>query len=127
VRLYATYRFHREAAMQLLSTLFIRLTSRKVGQDRFGNTYWEARGRRDSYGRPMRRVLYAKEAQASAVPAEWWGWLHNTTENPLPEDAPRRPWQKEHLPNMTGTSEAWRPVNPAANRGGDYEAWTPGR
>jgi NADH:ubiquinone oxidoreductase subunit len=79
--------------MQLLSTLFIRLTSRQVGQDRFGNTYWEARGRRDSYGRPMRRVLYAKEAQASAVPAEWWGWLHHTTENPLPEDAPRRPWQ----------------------------------
>jgi hypothetical protein len=28
---------------------------------------------------------------------------------------------------MTGTSEAWRPVNPVANRGGDYEAWTPGR
>ena len=45
--------------MQLLSTFFIRLTSRQVGQDRFGNTYWEARSRRDSYGRPMRRVLYA--------------------------------------------------------------------
>lgn len=113
--------------MQLLSTFFIRLTSRQVGQDRFGNTYWEARSRRDSYGRPMRRVLYAKEAQASAVPAEWWGWLHHTTENPLPEDAPRHPWQKEHRPNMTGTAEAWRPVNASARRGGDYEAWTPGR
>ena len=113
--------------MQLLNTLFIRLTSRQVGKDRFGNTYWEARSRRDSYGRPMRRVLFAKEAQASAVPPEGWGWLHFTTENPLPEDAPRRPWQKEHIPNMTGTAEAWRPVNPVASRGGDYEAWTPGR
>ena len=113
--------------MQLLSTLMIRLTSRQIGKDRLGNTYWEARGRRDSYGRPMRRVLFAKEAQASAVPAEWWGWLHHTTEQPLPEDAPRRAWQKEHRPNMTGTPEAWRPVNPAAQRGGDYEAWAPGR
>ena len=48
VRLYATGSFHQETAMQLLSTLFIRLTSRQVGQDRFGNTYWEARSRRDS-------------------------------------------------------------------------------
>ena len=113
--------------MQFLDTLFIRFTSRKVGQDRFGNSYWEARSRRDSYGRAMRRVLFAKEVQASAVPAEWWGWLHHTTEQPLPEDAPRRAWQKEHRPNMTGTAEAWRPASTSANRGGDYEAWTPGR
>lgn len=127
VRLCILFRLHRKAAMQFLTTLMIRLTSRQVGKDRLGNTYWEARSRRDSYGRPMRRVLFAKEAQASAVPAEWWGWLHHTTEQPLPEDAPRRAWQKEHRPNMTGTAEAWRPANPAAQRGGDYEAWTPGR
>jgi NADH:ubiquinone oxidoreductase subunit len=40
------------------------------------------------------------------VPAEWWGWLHHTTVQPLPEDAPRHAWQKEHRPNMTGTAEA---------------------
>ena len=34
--------------MQLLSTLIIRVTSRQIGKDRLGNTYWEARGRRDS-------------------------------------------------------------------------------
>jgi NADH:ubiquinone oxidoreductase subunit len=113
--------------MQFLDTLFIRFTSRKVGQDRFGNSYWEARSRRDSYGRAMRRVLFAKEVQASAVPAEWWGWLHHTTVQPLPEDAPRHAWQKEHRPNMTGTAEAWRPASTSANRGCDYEAWTPGR
>ena len=127
VRLWATFVSHRDASMQFLNTLMIRLTSRQIGRDRFGNTYWEARSRRDSYGRPLRRVLYAQEAQASAVPAEWWGWMHYTTEQPLAEDAPRRPWQKEHRPNMTGTAEAWRPVNAAASRGGDYEAWTPGR
>lgn len=119
--------------MAFLDDLFIRLTSRKVGQDRFGNTYWEARSRRDVYGRPMRRVIYAGTPEATTVPPEWWGWIHNTIEQPLPETAPRRVWQKEHRPNMTGTAEAWRPPG-ADSRGGqrpatagDYEAWTPGR
>jgi NADH:ubiquinone oxidoreductase subunit len=119
--------------MAFLDSVFIRLTSRKIGQDRFGNTYWEARSRRDVYGRPLRRVLYAGMPEASAVPPEWWGWIHHTTEQPLPEDAPRRAWQKEHRANMTGTAGAWRPPGHDAAGGrrpataGDYEAWTPGR
>lgn len=119
--------------MALFDDLFIRLTSRRVGRDRFGNTYWVARSRKDTYGRPLRRVTYAGPAEASAVPPEWWGWLHHTTDQPLPEDAPRRPWQKEHRPNMTGTPQAWRPPGHDAAGGrrpasaGDYEAWTPGR
>lgn len=119
--------------MALFDELFIRLTSRRIGRDRLGNTYWEARSRKDVYGRPLRRVTYAGVPEASAVPAEWWGWLHHTTEQPLPEDSGRRAWQKEHRPNMTGTREAWRPPGHDAAGGrrqaspGDYEAWTPGR
>jgi NADH:ubiquinone oxidoreductase subunit len=119
--------------MAFLDTVFIRLTSRRVGQDRFGNTYWEAKAKRDVQGRPIRRVLFAGTPEASAVPPEWWGWIHHTTAAPLPEDAPRRPWQKDHLPNLTGTPEAWRPAGHDARGGqrpttaGDYEAWTPGR
>ena len=49
------------------------------------------------------------------------------TEAPLP----RRAWEKDHLPNFTGTPMAWRPQGslaaeakrPAAT--GDYQAWTP--
>jgi NADH:ubiquinone oxidoreductase subunit len=123
----------KDLAMAFLDTLFIRLTSRRVGQDRLGNTYWEARGRRDVQGRPIRRVLYAGVPEASAVPPEWWGWIHHTTAAPLPEDAPRRAWQKDHQPNLTGTPEAWHPPGHDARGGqrpptaGDYEAWTPGR
>ena len=50
--------------MAFLDPFFIRLTSRKVGQDRFGNTYWEARSRRDAYGRRLRRVIYAGADEA---------------------------------------------------------------
>lgn len=123
----------KDVAMAFLDTLFIRLTSRRVGQDRFGNSYWEARSRRDVQGRPIRRVLYAGPPEASAVPPEWWGWIHHTTAAPLPEDAPRRDWQKDHRPNLTGTPQAWRPPGHDARGGqrpataGDYEAWTPGR
>ena len=107
-------------------------TGRQVGSDRFGNRYFEARSKKDSFGRPVRWVLFAGKAEASAVPPEWWGWIHYTTANPLPEDAPRRPWQKEHRPNLTGTPAAYRPAGHDASGGrraassGDYEAWTPG-
>lgn len=119
--------------MPFLDPLFIRLTSRRVGKDRFGNTYWEARSRRDAYGRPLRRVIYGGATEATTVPPEWWGWIHHTTEQPLPESAPRRPWQKEHQANLTGTAQAYRPPGHDSQGGrrpataGDYEAWTPGR
>ena len=70
--------------MAMFDSLFIRLTSRRVGRDRFGNTYWEARRRRDFYGRPMRRVIYPGAPDPTTVPPEWWGWMHHTTEKPLP-------------------------------------------
>ena len=49
----------------------------------------------------------------------------------LPEGS-QRPWQKPHLPNLTGTPESYRPPGHDYQGGhrapatGDYEAWTPG-
>ena len=37
------------------------------------------------------------------MPPEWHAWLHYTTDTPLAETA-RRPWQKPHLANATGTA-----------------------
>ncbi|GGJ29492.1 NADH-ubiquinone oxidoreductase subunit NDUFA12 family protein [Neoroseomonas lacus] len=117
--------------MALFDSLFIRLTSRRIGQDSTGNTYWMARSRRDTYGRPMRRITYAGAPDPTTVPPEWWGWLHHTTDSPMDMNAPRKPWQKPHLPNLTGSAEAWHPPGMAApgrpQVAGDYEAWTPGR
>lgn len=115
-------------------TTLLRFTSRfkgrLAGTDRFGNEYFESKSKKDSFGRPVRWVLYAGPKDASAVPPEWWGWIHYTTAAPL-SDANRRPWQKDHRPNLTGTPEAYRPPGhdyaggQRAAASGDYEAWTP--
>jgi NADH:ubiquinone oxidoreductase subunit len=116
--------------------LILRLTSalrgRKVGTDRFGNTYFESRGRMPIYGRTRRWAVYARGGrEPSVVPPEWHAWLHHTVPTPLPEQK-RYPWQLEHRPNLTGTPQAYRPAGhdyqggTRQPTGADYEAWTPG-
>ena len=117
--------------MGFVSRLLISVTAREVGADEFGNRYFEARRARRR-GRIKRFVIYAGEAEASKVPADWHGWLHHTEVNPPPKGGyARRPWQRAHLPNLTGTIHAYRPEGyltkgrkrkPAS---GDYEAWKP--
>lgn len=105
----------------------------QVGTDEFGNRYFEARTNQNSYdGRKRRWVLYNGYAEASKVAQGWHGWLHHTTDD-RPGDAPlpRKTWQKDYLPNLTGTPNAWRPKGSLARGGerapatGDYQAWKP--
>lgn len=116
--------------MSILEMLHARLTARKIGQDRFGNTYFEARKTLPVYNRKRRYVVTAHGQDPTKVPAEWHAWLHHTTDAPLDETW-RLPWQKEHQPNLTGTPGAWRPKGHDYSggqrrvTGGDYEAWTP--
>ena len=65
-----------------------------VGQDEFGNTYYEAKDTSDSYdGRKRRWVIFNGYAEASKVPSDWHGWLHHTFDEP-PSTAPlpRKAW-----------------------------------
>ena len=102
----------------------------KVGTDPLGNTYYSAPPRK-GYKRARRWVMYKGAPEASSVPPEWHGWLHYQTDTvPAPESF-RRPWQKPHTPNATGTTNAYRPKGHVLQGGkratatGDYEAWTP--
>ncbi|MGR3493101.1 MAG: NADH-ubiquinone oxidoreductase subunit NDUFA12 family protein, partial [Shimia sp.] len=77
-----------------------------------------------------RWVIYNGLAEASRVSPEWHGWLHHTWDKPPSEVAvPNKPWEKEHRPNLTGTSKAYAPagslrrVEPEPRR--DYDAWSP--
>jgi NADH:ubiquinone oxidoreductase subunit len=101
-----------------------------VGEDEQGNKYYEER-RKSLEGRPRRWVIYNGLAEASRVPPDWHGWLHHTyKEPPTVEPLKRRAWEKDHVPNMTGTVYAYRPPGSLDRDGkrakatGDYEAWT---
>ncbi len=110
--------------------LFTALHGHLVGEDADGNRYYTEK--RVRAGQRQRRwVIFRGVPEASKVPAEWHGWLHYTTEEPIPVAAIPR-WVKPHLPNMTGTPEGYRPPGHDYRGGrrpstvGDYEAWTPG-
>ncbi|WP_395671850.1 NADH:ubiquinone oxidoreductase subunit NDUFA12 [Phenylobacterium sp.] len=104
-----------------------------VGKDELGNRYYEARDARDSYGKHKRRwVIFNGYAEASKVSPDWHGWLHYTfDEPPTVAPLPRRAWEKDHRPNLSGTIHAYRPKGSLARGGerqkatGDYEAWSP--
>jgi NADH:ubiquinone oxidoreductase subunit len=102
---------------------------RSIGTDAFGNRYYEERGRVKNRRR-RRWVMYKGLSEASKVPANWHGWLHYTHDKPLPEAA-QYPWQKEHLPNLTGTALRYLPPGHASKSGAraanpaDYIPWTP--
>ena len=104
----------------------------RVGADPYGNIYYRAKPR-SGYKRDRRWVMYKDVPEASNVPPEWHGWLHHQTDEFPQDDAEsfRRPWQKPHKPNLTGTNGAYRPPGHVLEGGtraaatGDYEAWQP--
>ena len=96
----------------------------RVGEDAAGNVYYQnADGSR-------RWVIFNGEAEATRVSPEWHGWLHHTwKEPPTVRPLQKKPWEKPHVPNLTGTEAAYAPagsirrVEPKTRT--DYEAWTP--
>ncbi|KAA9005643.1 NADH:ubiquinone oxidoreductase subunit NDUFA12 [Histidinibacterium aquaticum] len=96
----------------------------KVGEDDQGNLYY--RNADDS----KRWVIFNGEVEGSRIAPEWHGWLHRTWDEP-PTEKPlkHQPWEKEHLPNLTGTDDAYAPIGsirrPQPAPRSDYEAWTP--
>lgn len=101
-----------------------------VGKDSFGNRYYREKG--PEHLNEQRWVIYKGISEASKVPPEWYGWLHHRTLTPPRiETIKRWPWEKNYLPNLTGTPYAYRPKGhfyKGATRApatGDYEAWIP--
>ncbi|GHF27360.1 NADH:ubiquinone oxidoreductase subunit NDUFA12 [Kordiimonas sediminis] len=99
----------------------------KVGEDKEGNIYYKEKNG------PRRWVIYKNgPVEASRVPAEWHGWLHYTVDVPPSEQPPVvKDWEKDHLPNLTGTMAAYAPAGSKRIQGdraattSDYEAWKP--
>ena len=118
--------------MTIGTRLFTWLHGDPVGTDSQGNRYY--RERKTASGRRQKRwVIYNGEVEASRVPPDWHGWLHHTTDQPPPPEGlpTRRPWQRAHQENRSGTPLAYHPPGSTLGEGhrpkatGDYEAWKP--
>ena len=112
--------------------IYTALRGRLVGEDELGNRYYEQSKGVGPLGVPRRWVIYRDLAEASLVPPGWHGWLHHTTDVPPPKSDYRpKTWEQSHRPNMTGTSEAYRPAGSILGQSarpkatGDYTAWKP--
>jgi NADH:ubiquinone oxidoreductase subunit len=103
-----------------------------VGEDEFGNLYYRAPSAIPASIAERRWVIYNGYADASMIPAAWHGWMHHTVDHP-PTERPyaKREWEKPHLPNLTGSTLAYRPPGsilvPEPRDAGEphYEPWRP--
>tara|TARA_R110001599_G_scaffold223889_5_gene423069 strand:+ start:11858 stop:12265 length:408 start_codon:yes stop_codon:yes gene_type:complete len=114
------------------TALFSARNGQRVGEDVFGNVYFQSK--KESSGHPARRrwVIYNGANDASRVPPEWHGWLHHSYDEIPESHLPQaRIWEKEPSGNLTGTAQAYRPAGALEEGGrraaatGDYESWNP--
>ena len=108
------------------TTLFSWRHGEEVGRDDLGNVYMTT-------GDGKRRwVMYEGSNDVSRVPPEWYAWLTRLIDDVPDRSLPPAPkFLKAPIPNLTGTSRAYRPSG-ALERGGnrqaasgDYQAWIP--
>ena len=97
-----------------LQTIFF---GKLVGKDDSGNKYYQNK-------KGKRWVIYNGEVEASKIPNEWYSWMHHTN-NKIENlhDLKKHKWQKNHLPNQTGTSNAYHPKNNKNATEKKYKSW----
>ena len=94
-----------------------------VGTDPYGNQYYMQKKTKNNK-RIKRWVIYKGQPEGSKVPPGWHAWLHYMSHE-IPENVQQYAWQKLHLPNLTGTSLAYKPEPDRFESGGSYKRWTP--
>ncbi|MDX1916632.1 MAG: NADH-ubiquinone oxidoreductase subunit NDUFA12 family protein [Rickettsiaceae bacterium] len=101
-----------------VSSFLIKLMSKKIGQDKFGNQYYQFGNRRF--------VIYNGVAEPTKVPPMWHAWLHFLKEStPNENDLDSLKWQKDYSPNLTGTSKAYHPSRKLVSS--EYTKWQPNK
>jgi len=103
---------HQTLGTRLHTILFGKLK----GKDNSGNKYYQSKSGK-------RWVIYNGEVDSSKIPNEWYSWIHYT-QNKIEKvhDQKKFEWQKEHKPNLTGTSKAYHP-NKNKNDHKKYKTW----
>ena len=104
---------------QTIGTMILTFFSGTLkGIDEFGNKYYESKSGK-------RWVVYKGVVEASNIPSNWYSWIHFMN-NKLPDsNAKKYFWEKKHVHNLTGTSEAYRPkkITESKTIKKKYETW----
>ena len=79
-----------------------------VAKDELGNKYY-CNSKNFKNINSKRWVIFSNEIEASNIPAQWHAWLHKTIDIPPINYKHKYGWQKNHIPNMTGTKDAYFP------------------
>jgi len=97
-----------------LQTIFF---GKLVGEDELGNKYYQNK-------KGKRWVIYNGEVEASKIPNDWYSWMHHTN-NKIENrrNLKKYKWQKNHLPNQTGTTNAYNPKNNKNATEKKYKTW----
>lgn len=109
--------------------LYTKLHGALIGSDEFGNKYYQHKKAADEFGRSRRWVIYKGLKEATKVPAQWFGWLHYQVDSPPLTNNKKYSWEKNHVPNLTGTQYAYLPKghplknSPREKATGDYMPW----
>ncbi len=107
--------WNRQTLGTRLQTFF---SGKFVGQDEFGNKYYENKKKN------KRWVIYNGEIEATKIPTEWYSWMHSI-KNKIEEthDLKKYKWQKNHTPNPTGTNKAYSPEKNTDATKKKYKSW----
>lgn len=111
--------------MLQINKFLIKFFCQKVGVDQFGNCYYLGKSK-NYLGNNKRYVLYNGINESSKVPPMWHSWLHYLgNEVPNNEVCENHKWQKEHLPNLSGTKNAYDPSKSKHISREVYSSWKP--
>ncbi len=107
--------------------LYTYFKGKKVGEDYFGNLYYETKDKKNRW------CIYSNESEASKISPEWNSWLRFiSVESPKDNDMTYE-WQKVFDGNLTGLDSAYKPnivgtsdsEKDLDNYQFDYKAWKP--
>ena len=102
-----------------------------VGYDKFGNKYYQRKGRRRTAnnGRSERWLIYNDIEDAKFIPPMWHSWLHHNNDN-FPSEGLIKPTAKEIQEARSTAIQKYFSANtsPAQARGQkelSYNSWSP--
>ena len=110
----------------MMTLLITKLFGKKAGEDHLGNKYFY---RLVKNNKEKRWVIYKGEPDGSSVPSHWQAWLTRTV-NSIPINKKKYKWQKKHVPNLTGSQDAYNSLenifdNNLKKKHTAYSSWNP--